>query len=69
MTITTTVRETYTPTQPARKAWQAPAIVLERSLEASAQGGPPQGPVIGPNGFMGPLGTSGDQGACVIPGP
>ncbi|OQA45904.1 MAG: hypothetical protein BWY52_01074 [Chloroflexi bacterium ADurb.Bin325] len=49
----------------ARKAWESPCIVLERSLQVSAQGGPPGG---APNGFIGPLGTSGDQGNCGYPG-
>ncbi len=47
-----------------RKPWQPPAIVLERSLEVSAQGGPPQ-PGFG-QGFLGPLGTSGGKGTCSI---
>ncbi len=47
-----------------RKAWETPRIVLERSLEVSAQGGPPGG---APNGFIGPLSTSGGAGTCVTP--
>ncbi len=46
-----------------RKPWQPPTIVLERPLEVSAQGGPPQ-PGYGPQGFLGPLGTSGGKGTC-----
>lgn len=46
-----------------RKRWERPAIVFERSLEVSAQGGPPQ-PGFGPQGFLGPLGTSGGTGTC-----
>lgn len=49
--------------RPQRKRWEPPAIVLERSLEVSAQGGPPQ-PGFGPQGFLGPLGTSGGMGTC-----
>lgn len=49
---------------PDRRPWQAPAIVLERSLAVSAQDGPPKGPMGGPNGFLGPLGTSGNSGGC-----
>ena len=46
-----------------RKSWEAPRIVLERSLEVSAQGGPPGAP----NGFIGPLSTSGGAGTCGNP--
>lgn len=63
MTTTTSQTETST-TQPGRKPWQPPAIVLERSLEVSAQGGPPQGPMAGPSGFLGPLSASGGSGQC-----
>ncbi len=49
--------------QDRRKRWEPPAIVLERSLEVSAQGGPPQ-PGFAPQGFLGPLGTSGGKGTC-----
>ncbi len=52
--------------QPGRKRWEAPAIVLERSLEVSAQGGPPQ-PYAPPRGFLGPLATSGGVGTCGTP--
>lgn len=44
----------------ARKQWEAPAIVLERSLEVSAQGRPPGDPPT--SGFVGPLGFSGGLG-------
>lgn len=63
MTTTTSQAETST-TQPGRKPWQAPAIVLERSLEVSAQGGPPKGPMGAPGGFLGPLSASGGAGTC-----
>lgn len=48
-----------------RKAWEEPSIVLERSLLISAQEGdtgaaPIPGAPSGPQGFMGPLGTSQD---------
>jgi len=46
-------------TLPARQRWEAPAIVLERSLQVSAQDGPP-------SGLVGPLNTSGDLGNCGI---
>lgn len=60
----TTANNTQTATtQPLRQSWQPPAIVLERSLEVSAQGGPPQ-PGYSPQGFLGPLGTSGGKGTC-----
>lgn len=56
------------PAEPAlRRRWAEPAIVLERALEVAAQrvgpgsNGPAGGP---PNGFLGPLGTSGDKGTC-----
>jgi hypothetical protein len=52
---------------PARKAWAEPAIVLERSLEAAAEGVPPAGrrPArVRLNGLLGPLGTSGGSGNC-----
>jgi hypothetical protein len=52
-----------TPALP-RKRWEEPAIVLERSLEVSAQGGPPSAPGA-PNGFLGPLSASGGSGSCV----
>ncbi len=51
-------------TSDVRKAWETPRIVLERSLQVSAQGGPPGG---APNGFIGPLGTSSPQGFCGQP--
>lgn len=48
-----------------RKRWEAPCIVLERSLEVSAQGGPPTGAQGGvTNGFIGPLGLLGGSGTC-----
>ena len=50
---------TKTP-QPARKRWEAPAIVLERALQVSAQDGPPTDPMAG--GFLGPLSTSAGAG-------
>jgi hypothetical protein len=55
---------TDTTPQPGRKLWEAPAIVLERSLEVSAQDGPPQ-PYAAPNGYLGPLFSSGNKGTCV----
>lgn len=42
----------------ARQRWEAPAIVLERSLEVSAQDGSP----TGPDGLLGPLSTSAGGG-------
>ncbi len=44
--------------RPLRKRWEAPCIVLERSLEVAAQGGGPADPPApgGPSGFLGPLG-------------
>lgn len=38
----------------ARKGWEAPAIVLERTLEVAAQGSGPSN--LG--GFLGPLGVN-----------
>jgi hypothetical protein len=59
-----TIEQPTNLTLPARQRWEAPAIILERSLQVSAQDGPPN-PVGGPpNGFLGPLGTSGDTGNC-----
>lgn len=52
--------------QPAKAVWEDPALVLERDLQARAQGDPPVGgpPEVGPNhGFLGPLSTSGG-GSC-----
>ncbi len=47
-----------------RKLWNEPEIVLERSLEAEAQGGGPSNPGSPPSGFLGPTFTSGDLGTC-----
>ncbi len=44
-----------------KQAWQEPAIVLERSLEAAAQDPTPGGrraPRVRGDGFLGPLGLS-----------
>lgn len=65
MTIISAEHEINATAQPTRKAWQAPAIVLERSLEVVAQDGPPKGPMAAPGGFLGPLGTSGGSGTCI----
>jgi len=55
--------EQTVPEPAARKPWEAPCIVLERSLEVSAQGSRPPGSAPGkPFGFMGPLDISG--GVC-----
>ncbi len=62
MTVTTIDHKTQ-PSSPTRHPWETPAIVLERSLEASAQGGPPVPPGAPPS-FLGPLGVSGDTGQC-----
>ena len=49
----------------ARQRWEAPAIVLERSLEVSAQDGPPTDPNLAPYGVLGPLSSSaGPTGPC-----
>lgn len=45
----------------ARKRWEEPAIVLDRSLIVSAQDGPGGAPGM-PQGFVGPLTTSGGSG-------
>ncbi len=49
------------------KAWEEPAVVLERPLEVSAQGGGPAGP-SNPfdtrSRFLGPLSASGGGGLC-----
>lgn len=48
-----------------RQPWEAPAIVLERPLEARAQEGPPAPPWEQASAsFLGPLGTSGGAGNC-----
>jgi len=49
---------------PARKPWEEPRIVLERSLEAAAHRGLPnsRGLLSNSNGFLGPLDASG--GVC-----
>ena len=54
---------TKTP-QPARKRWEAPAIVLERALQVSAQDGPPTDPNLA-GGFLGPLSTSAGAGGNI----
>lgn len=46
-----------------RQCWEEPAIILERPLQVSAQGGPGGAPGM-PQGFLGPLGTSGPDGGC-----
>jgi hypothetical protein len=51
------------PSAALRKPWEEPKIVLERSLFASAQGGPPGSP----QGFLGPLTASGGAGTCLPP--
>ncbi len=49
----------------SRKTWEAPKIVLERLLMVSAQGPNPGGPPFeNPQGFIGPLNTSGGTGNC-----
>jgi hypothetical protein len=48
----------------ARKRWEEPCIVIERSLEVSAQGGRPGGPPGQPFGYMGPLTGSNIGGTC-----
>jgi hypothetical protein len=59
------------PESAARARWEEPRIVLERSLQVSAQGGPPGSPgrpngaPMQPFGLLGPLGTSGDVGGCI----
>ncbi len=52
------------PAPPARERWEEPSIVLERSLQVSAQQGGPFDNPYGqpPAGLMGPLNTSG--GVC-----
>ncbi len=60
--MTATTIDHTTPPSPNRRPWETPAIALERSLEASAQGGPPVPP--GAPSFLGPLGTSGNSGQC-----
>ena len=47
-----------------RQRWETPAIVLERSLQVSAQDGAPGELGVGPNGILGPLSASGGQGTC-----
>ena len=48
-----------------RKVWEEPRIVLERSLEVSAQDGPPGFDPTGGSGFLGPLSTSaGNNNTC-----
>lgn len=47
-----------------REPWGEPAIVLERSLEVAAQGNGPSDALNPPQGFLGPLGTSGNRGTC-----
>jgi len=64
MTLMTAKLDTDKTPQPSRKRWEAPAIVLERSLLVSAQSGTPQ-PFDAPNGFLGPLDASGGSGNCL----
>jgi hypothetical protein len=43
------IQEKGTPHGSSRQTWQEPAILVERPLNASAQGpGPHEGPVFGP---------------------
>ena len=49
--------------QPARKRWEAPAIVLERALQVSAQDGPPTDPNLAT--YLGPLSTSAGAGGNI----
>lgn len=67
-TVTSNIESTVA----ARKRWEEPRIVLERSLLVSAQEGDPGSAPIpgapgGPHGFLGPLGTSGGPGTCGDP--
>jgi hypothetical protein len=63
MTTTTSKPVANEAALPARQRWDVPAIILERSLQVSAQDGPPN-PMGAPDGLLGPLGTSGDIGGC-----
>ena len=60
--ISTTQNQTLSD---ARQPWEEPQIILERLLLVSAQQGPTGGPPQ--PGFLGPLGTSGNQGICGLP--
>jgi hypothetical protein len=67
MEDTTSRRQVEAPLPTPEKAWETPAVVLERSLEVAAEGVPPgdrRGARVRRNGFLGPLGTSGGSGLC-----
>jgi hypothetical protein len=52
---------------PTRKAWAEPAILLERPLEAEAEGVPPgdrRGARTRSNGILGPLTSSPSNNTC-----
>jgi len=54
---------------PVRKTWMEPAILLERSLEAAAEGTPPgerRGARERTSGFLGPLAASPRSAGCKI---
>ena len=53
-------------TEPNHQAWDEPRIVLERLLEAKAQGAEPPGGDGSAllSGFLGPLSTSSIGGGC-----
>ena len=70
MTVEISKYNANTSPLPTRQRWEAPAIVLERSLLVAAQDGAPGGPGVGPNGLLGPLSASGgtDGGTCGFPG-
>jgi len=62
--ITSIVKPDVSKTQqPARKRWEAPAIVLERALQVSAQDGPPTDPNLAT--YLGPLSTSAGAGGNI----
>jgi hypothetical protein len=60
-------RRADAPVLPARRAWEEPAVLLERPLEVAGEGAPPAGwrdARVRSNGYLAPLGSSGRQGVC-----
>jgi hypothetical protein len=67
MALMRTMSNPITSSQPSREQWEAPAIVLERSLEVSAQDGAPP-PALPGGGCLGPLGVSGHHTSDLLGG-
>ena len=67
MEDTSLPRRAEAPMPPTRKAWEEPAVLLERPLEVAGEGAPPTGrrdARVRSNGYLAPLSSSGRQGVC-----